>query len=60
MQKIQIPIGMLTKGSVINVEFPFDDDNNKSKGRPAIVIDFNQNNTRVIILKVTTHQARSI
>ncbi len=59
MQKIQIPIGMFSKGSVIYIDFPYEDSQSKSKKRPAIVVDFNEKSTRVIILKVTTQGIRT-
>ena len=59
MQKIQIPIGMFSKGPVIYIDFPYEDSQSKSKKRPAIVVDFNEKSTRVIILKVTTQGIRT-
>lgn len=59
MQKIQMPIGMFNKGSVIYIDFTYDDNNSKVKKRPAIVIDYDQNSTRVIVLKVTTQGTRT-
>ncbi len=59
MQKIQIPIEMFSKGSIIYIEFPFNDNESKSKRRPAVVIDFNQSSTRVVVLKVTTKGIRT-
>lgn len=58
-QKLKIPIGMFNKGTVIYIDFIYDDDKNKSKKRPAIVIDYNQNITQVIMLKVTTKGVRT-
>ncbi len=60
MTKLQLPIGVFNKGAVIYIDYTFDDDNVKHKRRPAIVIDFDDNNTRVIVLKVTTHAPRTI
>lgn len=59
MQKIQIPIGMFNKGAVIYIDFKYEEDSDKSKKRPAIVVDFNENSTRVIVLKVTTQGIRT-
>lgn len=59
MQKLKLPIGIFNKGSVIYIDYIFDDDSSKRKKRPAVVIDFDDNSTRVIILKVTTHSART-
>jgi len=55
-----LPIGAFNKGAVIYINYTFDDDNTKHKRRPAVIIDFDQNNTRVIVLKVTTHTPRTI
>lgn len=38
MQKIQMPIGMFSKGSVIYIDFPYEDNQGKFKKRPAIVV----------------------
>lgn len=43
----------------VYIDFAYDDDPDKSKKRPAIVIDYNENSTRVIVLKVTTQGVRS-
>ena len=59
MPKIQMPIELFNKGSVIYIDFTFDDNSEKSKKRPAIVIDFNADSTRVIVLKVTTQGTRT-
>lgn len=59
MQKLKLPIGIFNKGSVIYIDYIFDDDSSKRKKRPAVAIDFDDNSTRVIILKVTTHSART-
>lgn len=59
MQRVKLPIGMFSAGSIIQIEFPFDDDTSKSKRRPAIVVDFDNRNTRVIVLKVTTTGMRT-
>ena len=59
MQKIQMPLGMFSVGSVIQIEFAYEDKPTKSKRRPAIVIDFDNDNTRVMVLKVTTKGIRT-
>lgn len=59
MQKLKLPIEIFNKGSVIYIDYIFDDDSNKRKKRPAVVIDFDNNNTKVIVLKVISHSART-
>lgn len=56
---MQLPIGVFNKGAVIYVDYIFDDNSNKHKRRPAVIIDFDGNHTRVIVLKVTTHTPRT-
>ncbi len=58
MPKIEMPIEVFSKCSVIYIEFKFDD-KEKAKRRPAIVIDFDQKSTRVILLKVTSQGVRT-
>lgn len=60
MPKLQLPIGVFNKGAVIYIDYTFDDNSEKHKRRPAIVIDFDKDNTRVIVLKVTSHSARTM
>ena len=45
-------------GTVVNVEFPFQE-RDGSKMRPAVVISFNQDVTRVVLLQVTSQDART-
>lgn len=59
MQKIKFPISSFSVGAVIYIDFPFDDDKTKTKRRPAIIVDYNKDITRVIVLKVTTHGTRT-
>lgn len=59
MNKIQLPIEMFSKGSVIFIDFVYDDKPEKSKERPAIVTDYNEEETRVVLLKVTSRETRS-
>lgn len=56
---MQVPIGVFNKGAIIYVDYTFDDDRNKKKRRPAVVIDFDADQTKVIVLKVTTHMPRT-
>lgn len=59
MHKIQMPIGMFDKGSVIYVDYPYEDKTGKTKRRPAVVIDYNTFMTKVVVLKVTTTGVRT-
>ena len=59
MDKLQIPVGVYGIGDVIYIQFKFDD-STKSKPRPAIIIDYDETQTRVIVLKVTTKQVRTM
>ena len=45
-------------GTVVNVEFPFQE-REGSKMRPAVVISFNKEVTRVVLLQVTSQEART-
>lgn len=56
---MQLPIGVFNKGSIIYVNYTFDDDSNRKKRRPAVIIDFDGEQTKVIVLKVTTHVPRT-
>ncbi len=58
MPKIEMPIEVFSKCSVIYIEFKYDD-KSKTKRRPAVVIDFDQKTTRVILLKVTSQGIRT-
>jgi mRNA-degrading endonuclease toxin of MazEF toxin-antitoxin module len=59
MQKLQLPIGVFNVGSIIYVDYPFEDDSAKSKRRPAVVIDYNDDSTKVIVLKLTSQKSRT-
>lgn len=56
---MELPIGILSKGAVIWIDFVYEGDPSKSKRRPAIVIDFDQESTRVVVLKVTSKGIRT-
>lgn len=59
MNKIQMPIELFSKGSVIYIDFVYDDDPQKKKRRPAVVTDFDEESTSVVLLKVTTKEPRT-
>lgn len=59
MNKILMPIELFSKGSVIFINFTYDDNPEKSKERPAIVTDYNEEETRVVLLKVTSKEPRT-
>ena len=46
-------------GDVVICIFPFDDDPNKKKIRPAVVIDINAQGLVVLTLKVTSKKPRN-
>ena len=56
---MRIPVSMYIQGTVIDIEFPFQGDSQKTKRRPAVVTDFDDMHTTVILLKVTSHEQRS-
>ena len=56
---MNLPIGVFPKGAVIWIDFIYDEDSSKHKRRPAVIIDFNQNSTSVILLKVTSKGIRT-
>ena len=37
---MRIPVSMYIQGTVIDIEFPFQGDSQKTKRRPAVVTDF--------------------
>lgn len=45
-------------GEVWQVNFPYEDDINKSKPRPAIILDIDDEMLEVLSIKVTTHKPR--
>lgn len=54
------PISTFPKGAVVYIDYPYEDAPGKSKRRPAIITDFKNNKTRVVLLKVTSHSPRTI
>lgn len=56
---MRIPVSMYIQGTVIDIEFPFQGDSQKTKRRPAVVTDFDDMHTTVILLKVTSHEPRT-
>lgn len=58
INKIQFPLGLLPLGSIIKLQFPFQDDPSKYKERPAVIVQVSKNAVEVVMLKVTTHTNR--
>lgn len=52
--KMQFPIELFSAGTVIYIDFPFEEDKTKTKNRPAVIVDFDDDETKVILLKVTS------
>ena len=57
---MKLPVGNFTKGTVVMVDYPYRDDINTYKTRPAIVMSYNEEITNVILLQVTSHLPRTI
>lgn len=58
INKVQFPLGLLPLGSIIKLQFPFQDDPSKYKERPAVIVQVSKNAVEVVMLKVTTHTNR--
>lgn len=56
---MRLPVSMYIQGTVIDIEFPFQGESQKNKRRPAVVTDFDDTHTMVILLKVTSHEPRT-
>ncbi len=52
-QKIKIPISILGAGSVIYIDYPYEDKNGH-KRRPAVVLSYENGKTKVILLKISS------
>ena len=52
------PVKDYITGTVVNVDFPFQEKEG-SKERPAVVISYNENVTRVVLLQVTSKYPRT-
>jgi mRNA-degrading endonuclease toxin of MazEF toxin-antitoxin module len=52
-QKIKIPISILGAGSVIEIDYPYED-KHKMKRRPAVVISYENGKTKVVLLKISS------
>ena len=52
-QKIKIPISILGAGSVIYIDYPYED-KNEQKRRPAVVLSYENGKTKVVLLKVSS------
>ena len=58
INKITFPLGMFIPGCVVKIKFPYQDDPNRYKERPAIVMQVGNNAVNVLLLKVTSHASR--
>jgi hypothetical protein len=52
-QRIKIPISILGLGSVLEIDYPFED-KNTFKRRPAVVISYENGKTKVVLLKISS------
>ncbi len=52
-QKIKIPISILGAGSVVYINYPFED-KKEYKRRPAVVLSYGNGKTKVVLLKVSS------
>lgn len=52
-QKIKIPISILGAGSVIYIDYPYED-KNEHKRRPAVVLSYENGKTKVVLLKISS------
>ena len=52
-QKIKIPISILGAGSVIYIDYPYEEKNER-KRRPAVVLSYENGKTKVVLLKISS------
>ena len=52
-QKIKIPISILGAGSVVFIDYPFED-KKEDKRRPAVVLSYGNGKTKVVLLKISS------
>lgn len=52
-QKIRIPISFFEVGSVVDIEYPFED-SEKSKYRPTVIIEVSEDQITVVSLKISS------
>lgn len=56
---MKLPVSVYTTGTVVNIEFPFREGDGKSKLRPAVVLNFDESTTYIVLLQVTSHSPRT-
>ncbi|MCX4323339.1 MAG: type II toxin-antitoxin system PemK/MazF family toxin [Lachnospiraceae bacterium] len=52
-QKIKIPISILGAGSVVYIDYPYED-REGYKRRPAVVLSYENGKTKVVLLKISS------
>lgn len=52
-QRLKIPISILGVGSVVYIDYPFEDTEDV-KRRPAVVLSYENGKTRVVLLKISS------
>lgn len=52
-QKIKIPISILGAGSVVYIDYPYED-KKEYKRRPAVVLSYENGKTKVVLLKISS------
>jgi hypothetical protein len=52
-QKIQMPISILGAGSIIYIDYPYEE-KNVFKRRPAVVLSYSSKTTKVVMLKISS------
>lgn len=57
-QQLKIPVSFYREGTVVDINYPFEEIAG-SKLRPAIIMDYTEKQTRVILLKVTSQGIRT-
>ena len=56
---MKLPVSTYISGTIVDVDFPYHDGNEKSKVRPAVVISYDDSVTNVALLQVTSHTPRT-
>jgi len=56
---MKLPVSLFTQGTIVRVEYPFQEDKSKIKKRPAVVMSYDKDVTHVVLLKVTSHAPRT-
>lgn len=56
--KMQLPVEIYDLGTIVEVDFPYEEDN-RVKHRPAVVMNYDDNETCVALLKVTSKEPTS-